>query len=68
MDKSEEKSVSRPGDSLYVELSRLEWAKALSDETLTAIVNTAEYVEFHNGEVVIEFESEIKYLWSLITG
>ena len=40
----------------------------LSEETLTAITNTAEWVEFHSGEVVIEVDSEITHVYFLITG
>ena len=55
-------------DQLHLELSRLEWAKGLSDETLTAIENTAEWVVFQAGEMVIEVESEITHVYFVITG
>lgn len=53
---------------LRVDLRRLEWAVGLSEETLTAITNTAEWVEFHTGEVILEVESEITHMYFLITG
>ncbi len=68
MDGSKEKPVSPTGERLYVDLGRLEWAKGLSEETLTAITNVAEWVEFQAGEVVIEVESEISHACFLITG
>jgi predicted acylesterase/phospholipase RssA/CRP-like cAMP-binding protein len=68
MDTSDEKPVPCTNEGLRVELGRLEWAKGLSQETLTVITSTAEYVEFHAGEVVIEVESEITHAWFLITG
>jgi CRP-like cAMP-binding protein len=51
-----------------LDLRRLEWALGLSEETLTAITNTAEWVEFHTGEVVLEVDSEITHMYFLITG
>jgi NTE family protein len=68
MDGSVEKPVPRAGERLRVDLRRLEWAAGLSDKTLTAITNAADWVEFHAGEVVIEFESEITHVCFLITG
>src|SRR5215467_4103086 len=53
---------------LRVDLRRLEWAKGLSEETLTAVMNTAEWAEFYAGEVIIEVESEITHAYFLITG
>ena len=68
MDNSDEKPVSPTGERLHAELRRLDWAKGLSEETFAAITNTAEWVEFHAGDVVIEVESEIKHVSFLITG
>lgn len=68
MDNSDEKPVPLSIERLQVELRRLEWAKGLSDETLTAITNAAEYVDFQTGEVVIEVDSEITHVWFLVTG
>lgn len=68
MDKGGEKPVSPRREQLHIELRRLEWAKELSQETLTAVTNTAEWVEFHAGEVIIEVESEITHVYFLITG
>jgi NTE family protein len=68
MDKGGEKPVSPTREQLHIELRRLEWAKELSQETLTAVTNTAEWVEFHAGEVIIEVESEITHVYFLITG
>jgi predicted acylesterase/phospholipase RssA/CRP-like cAMP-binding protein len=55
-------------ERLHIELSRLEWAKELSEDTLTAIMNAADWVEFRAGEVVIDVESEITHVYFLITG
>ena len=68
MDNSNERPVPPTSEQLHVDLRRLEWAKGLSEETLTAITNTAEWVKFHAGEVVIEVESEITHVYFLITG
>jgi len=68
MNSSDEKPVRPIIEQLHVDLRRLEWALGLSEETLTAITNTAEWVEFHTGEVVIEIDSEITHLYFLITG
>src|SRR5262245_12402219 len=58
----------RTGKNIHVELRRLEWAKALSEETLAAITQAAEWVEFHAGEVVIEADSEVTHVCFLVTG
>src|SRR5215469_15746642 len=68
MDILERKTVPRTKDQLHLELRRLQWAKGLSDEASTAIENTAEWVEFQAGEVVIEVESEITHVYFVITG
>jgi NTE family protein len=68
METYHKRPVLRSNEQLHVELQRLEWAKELSEETLTAITNTAEYVEFRAGEVVIEVESEITHVYLVITG
>ena len=68
MDNSNERPVPPTSEQLHVDLRRLEWGKGLSEETLTAITNTAEWVKFHAGEVVIEIESEITHVYFLITG
>lgn len=64
----ERKPDSPINEQLRVELRRLDWAKDLSEETLAAITNTAEYVEFKSGEVVIELDSEISHAYWFITG
>jgi NTE family protein len=68
MEDSNEKPVPPKRERLHAELRRLDWAKGLSDETFAAITNTAEWVEFHAGDVVIEVESEITHVSFLITG
>jgi NTE family protein len=68
MNSSDEKPVRPTIEHLRVDLRRLEWALGLSEETLTAITNTAEWVEFHTGEVVLEVDSEITHMYFLITG
>src|SRR5215469_5377751 len=55
-------------EHIELELRRLEWAKDLSHETLTAIANVAEWVEFHTGEVVIAVDSEITHAFFLVSG
>ena len=68
MNSSDEKPVRPTIEQLRVDLRRLDWAVGLSEDTLTAITTTAEWVEFHAGQVVIEVESEITHLYFLITG
>ncbi len=68
MDDSDEKPISPKGERLYTELRRLDWAKGLSEETFAAITNTAEWVEFRVGDVVIEVDSEITHVSFIITG
>jgi predicted acylesterase/phospholipase RssA/CRP-like cAMP-binding protein len=68
MDSSTEKPVPAASERLHAELSRLEWAKDLSEETRTAIINTAEFVEFHAGEMVVEVDSEVTHAFFVITG
>src|SRR5215471_7766303 len=55
-------------ERLHVDLRRLEWARGLSDETLTAITNKAEWVEFHPGQVVLEVDSEVTHVYFLTRG
>src|SRR5215467_10001795 len=55
-------------EQLHMELPRLDWAKGLSEETLTAIKNTAEWVKFQAGETVIEVDSNITHVYFVITG
>ena len=62
------KPLSPTTQRLDVDLRRLEWATALSEETLGAIRDTAEWVEFHSGEVVIENESVVAHVSFLVTG
>jgi predicted acylesterase/phospholipase RssA/CRP-like cAMP-binding protein len=65
-------SIHKPdlqaGEHIHVDLHRLEWAKSLSGETLSAIASAAERVEFHAGEVVIEVDSEITHVYFITTG
>ena len=68
MNSSDEKPVRPTIEQLRVDLRRLDWAVGLSEDTLTAITNTAEWVEFHTGEVVLEIDSEITHMYFLITG
>jgi len=68
MDHSGEKPVSPTTERLQIELRRLEWAKELNEDTLTATTNAAEWIAFQAGEVVIEVESEIAHVYFLITG
>jgi NTE family protein len=63
-----ETPVPATGERLHVDLRRLEWARGLHEETLAAITDAAEWVEFRAGEVVIEIESEITHVSFLITG
>ncbi|MGA8741858.1 MAG: hypothetical protein WB561_11800 [Terracidiphilus sp.] len=57
MDYSDEKAVPATRERLHIELRRLEWARELSEDTLTAITTTADWVEFYSGELPIEVES-----------
>jgi hypothetical protein len=44
MNSSDEKPVRPTPEQLHVDLRRLDWAVGLSEDTLTAITNTAEWV------------------------
>ncbi len=68
MNSSDEKPVRPTAEQLRVDLRRLEWAQGLSEETLTAITDAAEWVKFHTGEVVIEVDLDITHMYFLITG
>jgi NTE family protein len=68
MNSGDEKPVRPTIEQLRVDLRRLDWALGLSEDTLTAITNRAEWVEFHTGQVVLEVESEITHMYFLITG
>ena len=68
MNTSDEKPIRPTPEQLRVDLRRLDWAVELSEDTLTAITNAAEWVEFRTGEVILEVESEITHLYFLITG
>jgi NTE family protein len=68
MDGKVEKPVPQTGERLRSDLRRLEWAAGLSEQTLTAITDAAEWVEFHAGEVIIEVDSEVTHVCFLITG
>ena len=65
---SDEKAGRPTIEQLHVDLRRLEWAAGLSEKTLRAITKTADWVEFHTGEVVIDIDSEITHMYFLITG
>ena len=68
MNSGDEKPVRPTIEQLRVDLRRLDWALGLSEDTLTAITSTAEWVEFHTGQAVLEIESEITHIYFLITG
>jgi NTE family protein len=68
MDNNDKRKAPPTREQLHVDLRRLEWTNGLSGETLTAIMNTTEWVEFHTGEVVVDLESEITHVYFLITG
>jgi predicted acylesterase/phospholipase RssA/CRP-like cAMP-binding protein len=65
---SDERTAPPTRERLHVDLRRHEWAKGLSEETLAAITNTSEWVQFHTDEVVVDVESEITHVYFLITG
>ncbi len=68
MNSSDEKPVRPTAEQLHMDLRRLEWALGLSEESLTALAEAAEWVEFETGEVVIEVDAEITHLYFPITG
>jgi len=68
MDNSDQEPVRPTRERLHVDLRRLDWATELNEETLTAVTNKAEWVQFKSGEVVIEVESRIVHVCFLITG
>ncbi len=64
-----DENAGRPAvEEVHVDLRRLQWAVGLSEETLTAITKTADWVEFHTGQVVIDIDSEITHMYFLVTG
>jgi NTE family protein len=68
MDNTDTTTASPGSEWLYAELRRLDWAKGLSEETISAIRSTAETVEFRAGEMVVEIDSEITHVSFIITG
>src|SRR5215467_6572221 len=68
MDTNSKKPVPRTTEQILVDLSRLDWAKGLSEETLVGITNAAQWVEFHVAEVVIELDSEVTHMFFLLSG
>src|SRR5215469_7660147 len=68
MDNDQLERVPARSEVLRAELRRLDWAKGLNEESLTAIFEKAEFVELHAGAVVIEVDSETTQVWFLITG
>jgi NTE family protein len=68
MDTSSKEPVLRTSEQILIDLRRLEWAKGLSEETLMAITNTAEWVQFHADEVVVEVDTEITHVFFLLSG
>src|SRR6478672_4330979 len=65
---SNEKSGSPTRERPRLDLRRLKWASRLSPETLNAIMNDAEWVDFQPGEVLIDVDAEITHLYFLLTG
>ena len=68
MNSSDEGPVRPTIEQLRADLRRLDWAVELSEDTLTAITNTAKWVEFGTGEVILEVESEVTHMYFLVTG
>jgi predicted acylesterase/phospholipase RssA/CRP-like cAMP-binding protein len=68
MDTNSKKPFPRTREQMLLDLSRLDWAKGLSEETLMAITNSAEWVEFHDDEVVVELDSEVTHVFFLLSG
>jgi NTE family protein len=65
---SNEKSGSPTRERPRLDLRRLKWASGLSPETLNAIMNEAEWVDFQPGDVLIDVDAEITHLYFLLTG
>src|SRR6476659_11334824 len=65
---SNEKPDSATRERPRLDLRRLKWASGLSPETLNAIMNEAEWVDFQPGEVLIDVDAEITHLYFLLTG
>ena len=55
-------------EQLHQDLRQLEWAKGLSEDTLTEITRSAEWVAFSTGQVVIQVDSQATHVYFLITG
>ncbi|MGZ5528820.1 MAG: Crp/Fnr family transcriptional regulator, partial [Limisphaerales bacterium] len=65
---SNEKSGSATREGPRLDLRRLKWASGLSPETLNAIMDEAEWVDFQPGDVLIDVDAEITHMYFLITG
>ncbi len=68
MDNSGEAQAPPTIEPPHLDLRRVEWAKGLTEEALTAVEHAAEWVEFHAGEVLIEVDAEITHVYFLIKG
>jgi predicted acylesterase/phospholipase RssA/CRP-like cAMP-binding protein len=64
----EKQRASPTEEQLRVDLRLLDWAQGLSDETLKAIANNAEWIELQPGDVAIELDSEVTHAYFIITG
>ncbi len=60
--------VVRTAKNIHAELQRLDWAKPLSEETLAAVIDAAEWVEFRAGDIIIGFDTEVANVFLPITG
>lgn len=58
----------RASERLLTEVQRLVWAQGLSDDSLNAILATADYVEFNSGDRVIALDSEVSHIYFVIRG
>ncbi|HEX7962053.1 MAG TPA: cyclic nucleotide-binding and patatin-like phospholipase domain-containing protein [Terriglobales bacterium] len=68
METSSNKPVRPTSEQILVDLRRLEWAKGLSEETLMAVTNGAEWVAFHADEMVIQVDTEVTHVFFLLSG
>jgi NTE family protein len=55
-------------DRLCVELRRLEWAKELPEEIVQDIADSSQVMEYQAGQVVIELDTQIDYVYFVVTG
>ncbi|MEQ8788939.1 MAG: cyclic nucleotide-binding and patatin-like phospholipase domain-containing protein [Pirellulaceae bacterium] len=68
MKEEHQHAPSSAPESIFTETRRLTWTSELSDEELSDILATAQFVEFEPGEKVIEVDAETTHVYFIIRG